>query len=188
LPEEARVYTERAAEGLARLDAILTRMSEATRLETAVREAERERFDAREVVRGCVAGYASVFPRIRFALSLPDQPVMLRGAPDLYAQMLDKLAANAADFSVADEPVRVRLDEKGALTVSNSGPLLPAEMPGRLFESMVSVRPEASSEFHLGLGLYMVRLIAQFHGGEARAANREDSSGVVMRVDCPVSS
>jgi signal transduction histidine kinase len=122
---------------------------------------------------------------------------MLRGAPDLYAQMLDKLAANAADFSVADEAVRVRLDEKGALTVSNSGPLLPAEMAGRLFESMVSLRPDhldgkephlGNKEPHLGLGLYMVRLIAQFHGGEARAANREDGSGVVMRVDCPVSS
>jgi len=57
-----------------------------------------------------------------------------------------------------------------------------------LFESMVSVRPEGANEPHLGLGLYMVRLIAQFHGGEARAANREDASGVVMRVDCPVSS
>jgi signal transduction histidine kinase len=61
-------------------------------------------------------------------------------------------------------------------------------MTGRLFESMVSVRTEGSGEPHLGLGLYMVRLIAQFHGGEARAANREDGSGVVMRVDCPVSS
>jgi len=188
LPDEARVYTERAAEGLARLDAILTRMSEATRLEAVVREAERERFDAREVVRGCVAGYASIFPQVRFALSLPEWPVMLRGAPDLYAQMLDKLAANAADFSQRDEPVRIRLDETGTLTVSNSGPLLPAEMTGRLFESMVSVRPDGANEPHLGLGLYMVRLIAQFHGGEARAANREDASGVVMRVDCPVSS
>jgi two-component system, OmpR family, sensor histidine kinase ChvG len=185
LPEEARVYTERAAEGLARLDTILTRMSEATRLESLVRESERERFDACEVLRGCVSGYGSVFPRIKFALSVPEKPVMLRGAPDLYAQMLDKLAANAADFSSCEEPVRIRLDEKGTLTVSNSGPLLPAEMAGRLFESMVSVRSEAAREPHLGLGLYMVRLIAGFHGGRARAANREDGSGVVVRVDCP---
>ena len=185
LPDDARVYTERAADGLARLDTILTRMSEATRLESLVRQPERERFDAREVLRGCVSGYASIFPQVKFALSLPEQPVMLRGAPDLYAQMLDKLVANAADFASRDEPVRVRLDDKGALTVSNSGPLLPAEMPGRLFESMVSVRPEESREPHLGLGLYMVRLIAEFHGGEARAANREDGSGVVMRVACP---
>jgi two-component system sensor histidine kinase ChvG len=99
--------------------------------------------------------------------------------------MLDKLAANAADFSSADEPVRIRLDERGTLTVSNSGPLLPAEMAGRLFESMVSFRSREGREPHLGLGLYIVRLIAEFHGGHARAANREDGSGVVVRVDCP---
>ena len=187
LPEEARVYTERASEGLARLDTILTRMSEATRLESLVRQPERERFDAREVVRGCVSGYASIYPQVKFALSLPDTQVMLRGAPDLYAQMLDKLAANAADFSARDEPVRIRLDEKGTLTVSNSGPPLPAEMNGRLFESMVSVRSEGQSkEPHLGLGLYIARLIAEFHGGVARAANREDGSGVVIKIECPV--
>jgi two-component system, OmpR family, sensor histidine kinase ChvG len=186
LPDEARVYTERAAEGLARLDTILTRMSEATRLESLVRQPERERFDARDVLRGCVSGYGCVFPGIRFGLTLPDKPVMLRGAPDLYAQMLDKLAANAADFSSRDEPVRIRLDEKGTLTVSNSGPPLPAEMAGRLFQSMVSMRAAGSREPHLGLGLYMVRLIAEFHGGEARAANREDGSGVVVKVACPI--
>jgi hypothetical protein len=31
-----------------------------------------------------------------------------------------------------------------------------------------------------------VRLIAEFHGGRARAANREDASGVLLKVDCPV--
>lgn len=186
LPEEARVYTERAAEGLARLQTVLTRMSEATRLEQLVRQAEHERFDAREVVRGCVAGYASVFPRVRFTLSAPDEPVMLRGAPDLYAQMLDKLAANAVDFSAGDEPVRVRLDAQGGLTVSNSGPALPEDIAGRLFQSMVSGRSGSGGEPHLGLGLYIVRLIAEFHGGQARAANREDGSGVVLKVDCPV--
>jgi two-component system, OmpR family, sensor histidine kinase ChvG len=186
LPEEARVYTERAAEGLARLDTILTRMSEATRLEGLVRQSERERFDAREVVRGCASGYASIYPQVKFALSLPEKPVLLSGAPDLYAQMLDKLAANAADFSSCDEPVRIRLDEKGTLTVSNSGPQLPAEMNGRLFESMVSLRSERDAkEPHLGLGLYMVRLIAEFHGGVARAVNREDGSGVIFKIECP---
>jgi dedicated sortase system histidine kinase len=189
LPQEARVYTERAAEGLARLDTILTRMSEATRLEQLVRQPERERFDAREVVRGCVSGYAAAYPEKRFLAAVPDAPVMLRGAPDLYAQMLDKLAANAADFSPGDEPVRVRLEAHGlqsTLTVSNSGPGLPAEMAGRLFESMVSLREAGGGEPHLGLGLYIVRLIAEFHGGRARAANREDGSGVLVRVECPL--
>ena len=188
LPAEARIYTERAAEGLARLDTILTRMSEATRLEQLVRQPERERFDAREVVQGCVRGYQSIYANRKFSVSVADAPVMLRGAPDLYAQMLDKLAANAADFSPGEEPIRVRLDAQGSLTVSNSGPLLPAEMTGRLFESMVSGRSGSGGEPHLGLGLYIVRLIAEFHGGAARAANREDGSGVLVKVDCPVAA
>jgi two-component system sensor histidine kinase ChvG len=183
---EAKVYVERAAEGLQRLDTILTRMSEATRLEQLVRRQDRERFDARAVVRGCAAGYAAAHPGKRFEVSVPEAPVMLEGAPDLYAQMLDKLAANAADFATGEEPIRLRLDARGALTVSNRGPLLPAEMEGRLFESMTSVRSQSSaSDPHLGLGLYIVRLIAEFHGGVARAANREDGSGVVLKVECP---
>src|SRR5712691_878570 len=113
---------------------------------------------------------------------------MLSGAPDLYAQMLDKLAANAADFATGEEPIRIRLearDSQATLTVSNRGPRLPEAMAGKLFESMVSMRrPDGSREPHLGLGLYIARLIAEFHGGSARALNREDGSGVVIKVKC----
>jgi len=188
-PDEAGVYLARANEGLKRLDTLLTRMGEATRLEQLVRKEERERFDAREVVRGCAFAY----PRKKFELEVPDRPVWLRGAPDLYAQMLDKLVSNAVDFSYGDkeagsEPIRVRLDTRAAeaiLTVSNRGPRLPEAMAGKLFGSMVSVRSNTSAEPHLGLGLYIVRLIAEFHGGRAEALDREDGSGVVIKVKTP---
>jgi len=192
-PEEAGVYLARANDGLKRLDTILTRMSEATRLEQLVRKEQRERFDAREVVRGCVHAY----PQKKFEVDVPDRPVWLRGAPDLYAQMLDKLVANAADFAydgkeAGSEPIRVRLDSRAGeatLTVSNRGPRLPEAMAGKLFESMVSVRnANSGGEPHLGLGLYIVRLIAEFHGGTAEALDREDGSGVVIKVRSPVSS
>lgn len=193
VPEDARVYVERANEGLARLDTLLTRMSEATRLEQLVRRGpqhdERERFDAAAVVAGCVTGYAAVYPARRFELENADTPVFLSGAPDLFAQMLDKLAANAADFSVGSEPVRVsltRVRNEAVLRVSNSGPLLPEEMQERLFESMVSVRPATGGEPHLGLGLYIVRLIAEFHGGRVAAVNRDDGSGVIFELHFPV--
>jgi two-component system, OmpR family, sensor histidine kinase ChvG len=52
---------------------------------------------------------------------------------------------------------------------------------------MVSVRSgNSGGEPHLGLGLYIVRLIAEFHGGRAEALDREDDSGIVMRVRCPL--
>jgi len=188
MPEDAGVYLARANEGLKRLDTLLTRMAEATRLEQLVRKEERETFDARDVVRGCAYAY----PQKKFEIEVPDTPVPLRGAPDLYAQMLDKLVSNAVDFSTGDEPIRVNLQVKGSdaiLTVSNRGPRLPELMPGKLFESMVSVRnAKTGAEPHLGLGLYIVRLIAEFHGGTAEALDREDSSGVVMKVRCPLNS
>ena len=72
------------------------------------------------------------------------------------------------------------------LSVENEGPALPAAMHGRLFDSMVSVRgKQVGDEPHLGLGLYIVRLIAEFHGGIVRADNRADGRGVVIAVVLP---
>jgi len=57
-------------------------------------------------------------------------------------------------------------------------------MRGKLFESMVSVRGERrgeeSVEPHLGLGLYIARLIAEFHGGEVQARNLPSGEGVAV--------
>jgi len=53
---------------------------------------------------------------------------------------------------------------------------------------MISIRKPDGSEPHLGLGLYIVRLIAEFHGGSAQAMDREDGSGVVAKVICPIAS
>jgi two-component system, OmpR family, sensor histidine kinase ChvG len=191
LPADARVYMERANDGLRRLDTIITRMAEATRLEHMLRQSKRETFDAKSVLAGCIAGYASVYPGRAFELRLPDETVWLSGSPDLFVQMLDKLAANAVDFTTGTDPVRVTLERHGddaTLIVSNTGPALPEGMQGRLFESMVSVRREASRDPHLGLGLYIVRLIAEYHGGKASAANREDRSGVVIKLTFPVAT
>jgi len=198
IPEDAQVYIARAEDGVRRLNAILTSMSEATRLEQTLATTERERFDLGRVVSGCVAGYTAAFPRHRFELALPERRVELDGAPDLIAQLLDKLVENAMDFTTPGEPIEIAVAADGAtarVSVSNIGLLLPEAMADRLFESMVSVRSPAAKaeasgkpkgEPHLGLGLFIVRLIAEFHRGTARARNREDGRGVVVEVAFPI--
>jgi signal transduction histidine kinase len=116
--------------------------------------------------------------------------VEVEGAPDLAAQLLDKLVENAVDFSCGTAPVRVALDDRSgtaALTVSNQGPPLPEKMRTRLFESMISMR-EASGAGppHLGLGLYVARLIAEFHGGTIAASNLPGGDGVALGVRLPL--
>jgi dedicated sortase system histidine kinase len=193
--DAARVYIERAETGVKRLNLILTRIAEASRLEQMLRNAERENFDLGRVVSGCVAGYTGAFPNFRFELQLPERRIELQGSPDLIAQALDKLVDNAMDFSDGAAPISVTLmreEDAALLCVSNSGPLLPATMQGRLFESMVSVRAGAPQQIgvnkpHLGLGLFIVRLIAEFHHGQAVARNRQDGKGVAITLRLPIS-
>jgi len=190
LPDEARVYMERAQQGLNRLAHILTRMTEATRLEQSLADAERERFDLARVIAGCVDGYRAAYPQQVIELKLPVGEIPFDGAPELIAQMLDKLVANAVEFAIPGTPIVVALERDIlgiCLSVANQGPPLPQEMQGRLFDSMVSLRTEQSRDQpHLGLGLYIVRLIAEFHGGRATAMNHPDTQGVVIRVDLPL--
>ncbi len=189
LPSEADVYVTRAEQGLARLATIITRMTEATRLERMMRDVERERFDLRAVVSGCVEGYRIAYAPKRFELVAQDPPVMLSGVPDLIAQMLDKLISNAVDFTRGDQPIEVELQagsQHAVLTVRNVGPGLPPEMKARLFQSMASVRPPtAGDEPHLGLGLYIVQLIVDFHHGKVAAHDRTDVEGVEVVVHLP---
>jgi dedicated sortase system histidine kinase len=168
--EETRRYVERAEEGLARLAKILARMTEASRLEQGLSSAARERFDAAAVVRGCVEGYRLAYGDRVFELALPQEPVPVLGAADLLAQMLDKLVENAVDFAAGGSAIRITLSAGGRLRVENQGPPLPAAILDSQFDSMVSLRAErAGAEPHLGLGLYIARLIAEFHGGALRA-------------------
>ncbi len=188
-PEEVKLITARARDGLSRLGTIITRMSEATRLEQALQAAERVEIDAGELVSRCVSGYRVTWPQTRFEWYPPAQSLRLCGAPDLIAQMLDKLVANAVDFCVPERPVVARLERTRAglrIEVQNNGPLLPETMQAKLFESMVSIRPKGPhGEPHLGLGLYVARLIAEFHGGAVSARNLHGGDGVCFTVELP---
>lgn len=186
-PQEIETYTQRARDGIDRLNKLLTRMSEATRLEQTLQSEQVIRFDLYKVVQGCVEGYRLANPGIQFICDC-HEGVAMQGVPDLMAQMLDKLVSNAIDFHTPETPIELRLDTDGRqihLLLSNQGPALPDEMQGNLFESMVSIRPQKGEQPHLGLGLYIVRLIIEFHQGQVFARNRADHSGVEFLVSLP---
>ncbi len=188
--EGHELYIARAEEGLARLRRILERMTEASRLEQSLSAQERTRYDLAAVVRGCVEGYRVAYPQARFELALPERRVEVEGAPDLAAQLLDKLVENAADFAAPGTPVRVLLEESSGmarLVVANRGPLLPEEMRAGLFQSMISLREaRGGGTPHLGLGLYVARVIAEFHGGTIEAANLASGDGVAVSARLPL--
>jgi two-component system sensor histidine kinase ChvG len=185
LPADARAYAARARDGAERLGKIVRAMSEAGRIERAIAAADAEDFDLSALVAGCAAGYRAVAGGREIRLRLPDTPTPFHGAPELIAQALDKLFDNARSFTPESGWIELALEpaQSGAtIRVANSGQALPAAMQERLFDSLVSVRDAGarkdSDTPHLGLGLYVVRLVAELHRGSAQARNLADGRGV----------
>jgi len=185
LPIAARSYLARARDGADRLGVIVRAMSESSRIERAIASTDAEDVDLRALVAGCAESYRALAAPRELRVDLPAGPVPLHGAPDLIAQALDKLFDNACSFAPEQGWIAlslVRRDDAGAtIRLANSGPLLPAAMQERLFDTLVSVRGSATrggEAPHLGLGLYVVRLVAELHRGSAAAANLADGSGV----------
>jgi len=186
------VFVQRAQSGISRLSSILNAMSEATRLEQAIAQEDVTTFNMIDVIKGCVGGYQHAYTDRQFSLSCSQDTAMLKGAPDLIAQMFDKIISNAVDFSQPDDIIDVAVytkDKRIILTVSNPGPLLPEGMKKQLVQSMVSVRPESEAQSagspHLGLGLYIADIIVAFHQGTLTLANRDDKRGVIVSVNFP---
>ena len=179
-------YTARARDGAERLRRILNAMSEASRVEELMEHAEPERFDLRDVLSSTVDAYRDVYPDRRFEFDSASDLATVHGSPELLIQMLDKLVDNAVDFSSEGDVIGIGLDADGAeltLSVHNPGPPLPERMRSQLFDSMVSVRTDGSDK-HLGLGLYVAKLIAEGHGGRIAAENAD--GGVRFSVVLPV--
>ncbi len=187
-------YIDRAQTGINTLNLILTNMSEATRLEQMLVSTEKIDFDLKKVVSGCIAGYQQVYPECTFNLTAELPKLIFQGSPEHIVQLFDKVINNAVEFS-QDKIITVELQKHQSgieLLVSNNGVLLPEKLNESLFDSMVSLRNAHSTKDnkqtqpHLGLGLYIARLICQFHQGKISAFNHHSPDGVTIKITLPV--
>ncbi len=189
--DDAReVYIQRASDGMARLSDVLTRMSEATRLEQTLQSEHLQNVNISQLITSCMAGYKMAYSNVNFELENHLEGFeKVSGVAELLAQMLDKLISNAVDFHEKGTSVFIKLSKQKKqirLSVINYGQPLPEDMRRNLFESMVSVRNKKDGEPHLGLGLYIVRMIVEFHQGEVEALNLSNNKGVEIKLSFPL--
>ena len=185
-------HLQRARNGIGRLRSIITSLTEAASLKEALSQEQEqlERFDLCALLRNCVDGYQAANPDYRIVVTLIPASALMLGVPDRIVQLLDKLIDNAIAFGTRNGLIVVNLrsiDGFFELTVSNDGPALPSEIAESLFDPMVS-RARDARKTHLGLGLYIVRLVADFHNGTVAARNRHGGSGVEVLVSLPQAS
>jgi len=189
LDPAAQQYLARAREGLDRQSAIVSAMSEAQRLEGSVKTADWKTINLGDMLGHSVEAYRSVNPLRTINLNLPAQSVQLRCAPDLIAQALDKLVDNAVSLSAEDCELNISMrSEQGSclICVANRGTRLPGVLHEQLFDSLVSLRENRVGGQHLGLGLHIVRLVAEAHGGTVSARNLPNDDGVEFTIRLPI--
>ncbi|HUY59288.1 MAG TPA: HAMP domain-containing sensor histidine kinase [Solirubrobacteraceae bacterium] len=126
----------------------------------------------------------------RFELgAIPDGA--LEADPDRLAQALRNLARNAIEHT-ADGTGLIRLDgerlapDRLAFVVIDDGPGIPVSERDRIFERFHRIdgsRSRASGG--AGLGLAIVRAIAEAHGGQVRVADRRDAPGARIELVVP---
>lgn len=165
-----------ASEGTTRLGELVRAMGALSRVEQQLEHTPPERFDLRLVVAGCAEGYRLLAGERELALELPAAPLPLVGVPTLVVRALDKLFDNAISFAPEDGWLRLSLralEDGAVIEMANEGPPLPDGDAAGLFDSLVSRRePGAGGDKqHLGLGLSVVRLVAERHGGHVSAEN-----------------
>jgi len=199
-PSRAKDYARRAAEEAARLGRVVSNVLGFTRLERGALQVRPEPGDLAVAVRGCVdrqrpaleAAGASI------ELSIADNLPTVSFDRDAVAEILQNLVDNAEKYSrsAKDRSINVslscrregreagRLVGSGAMiSVCDRGPGIPADMRRRLFRPFArGSRDDAPAG--LGLGLALVKALAEAHGGAVSYEARSDG-GSVFKVFLP---
>lgn len=182
-------YLDRATNGINRIGSILQNLTEAANLEQAMQSETREVFDLAELIERYVDGYTISNPQQKFEVVIHSRPLNVEAAADYIAQVLDKLVDNAIDFAAPGTAIVFKvqkLNEFAQIDVINFGSRLPEAMSERIFEPLVSLGRKDAQKSRLGMGLYIVKLIASFHGGDVFARNLSGADGVIFSFTLPI--
>ncbi|OOG53500.1 ATP-binding protein [Polaromonas sp. C04] len=113
--------------------------------------------------------------------------VTVDGVPKLLRRAIRNLIENARRYGTGAITVSVqREDQRAVLRVSDRGPGVPANLRERIFEPFYRLPGASEREGGVGLGLALVKSIAQRHHGTVRCEDRP-GGGATFVVDLPSS-
>ena len=172
---------------VARLDRLISDISDASRLDAELSRAEAGPVSMHRALTAMAALYRDSGAGREVSLTVacdPHDELTVWGIESRLGQILRNLIANALSFSPPGGTVLLsghRVDRWILVTVEDNGPGIPPNKLEAIFERFYSERP-AEEKFgtHSGLGLSISRQIAEAHGGMLSAINRVDEEGRVI--------
>jgi len=139
-------------------------------------------------IRAFLTAHASLFReqagRRPITVDVPDNSVSAEFDTAAVGGALDNLILNAIQNSHDGEPIVLRSEIERSnlrLSVSDTGYGVPESIREHLFEPFATGRPDGT-----GLGLAMVREVADAHGGRACVEHRND--GTTFTLEIPIGS
>ncbi len=170
----------------ARLDALVTQFLELARAESGMQREVRSVVDVAALARG-ITGAAQAdmrWPSVRFTVTAPEE-ARVHGVASRIESAIRNLVENAVSFAAPEGEVVVEVsvaDDRVSLSVRDSGPgIADADLP-RVFERFFTTRGRAHGT---GLGLALVKAVAEAHGGEVRASSAP-GLGATFRIALPL--
>jgi signal transduction histidine kinase/PAS domain-containing protein len=173
-----------------RLQFIIDKLLDIAGMQSGHVAVESRRMELSAVVRAAVAAVRtrSTGRDVTFDIDVPDETI-LWGDPGRLAQVADELLANALDWADDGTRVIVALSTGGSvarLTVSNTGPVIPASEREQLFQRFFRTRSAISNAIPgTGLGLSLARVIIEQHGGTITTGTDDDPPGTTITVRLP---
>jgi len=174
-PGERQAMLSMVMQDVSRMEKLLAGVREISRIDSgAAEEGPQSPVDVREIA-GRVVDSARMRSNGReLVYAVEGGPVSVLTPPGRLQQVLENLLDNAASFSPDGGHVRVSLLQEGGsavIRVSDDGPGIPVEHLERIFDRFFSFRPGEEKGMHSGLGLSIVKAIAESYGGCVHVSN-----------------
>ena len=142
-----------------------------------------------DAVRSTVANLASGNPNNHARLDVVSEPVWVSGDPVRIEQIVGNLVSNALKFTRGEGIVSVFVGQEGddaVLRIADQGIGIPADMLPKIFDLFVQAHHTIDrTRGGLGIGLTLVRRLAELHGGSVHAASDGDGRGSTFTVRMP---
>jgi two-component system, OmpR family, sensor histidine kinase ChvG len=185
-PEQQEKLLAVIQKDVARMDRLITDISNASRLDAELARESREAVDLTRLIKDIASLYGDISKegdaRVEFSETM--QAVYVLGNPSALGQVVRNLIDNARSFSPAGGVVRVRLQEPTQramitrITVEDDGPGISPENLDAIFKRFYTKRPKGTAfGNNSGLGLAISRQIVNSHGGRIYAENRFEDPG-----------
>jgi signal transduction histidine kinase len=184
--ETLRPYFASAISGVQHVWNLIERASRATDAEAFVRQSRAQLIELDSLLVDLINDFRKLHSGIDLHLSSAER-VNIHADPTQIKEAVSNLLSNAISFAHQDSTIGIDLYSNpthAVIKVSNRGPMIQGD-PEVLFGPFSSTRLGSSSE-HQGIGLYLVRLIVEQHGGSATLANLSDCSGVEATILLPL--